>query len=323
MKIIVRLPNALGDMVMGVAFLSAVRNQYPGSDLHVILSKGLGDIKELLPFSVVIHEFDKKAHKGLAKLYRFGRKLRQEKFDLLFCLPNSISASVVCSAVKAKKSVGFYSPLNFLLFSHAYARPKGLHRVEEYISLLEKFSQQKTTQGDPKLVIKSDLPLKKKLVLINFNSEATSRRIPLDKGRALLQEMLVAFPTLEFGLIGAPKEFDYAERVRKGFEERVTNYAGKTTIYSLARLMKSSICMLSTDSGPAHLANALNLPLVVLFGAGDENNTAPFRKEQLQVLRLGKLGCEPCVKNTCMYGSPKCLELLENKFIINALTKYI
>lgn len=323
MKIIVRLPNALGDMVMGVAFLTAIRNKYPESSLHIILSKGLVDIKELLPFAVTAHEFDKKAHKGLRKLYEFGKNLRQENFDLLFCLPNSISATVMCSAISAKKTIGFYSPLNLLLFSKAYSRPKGVHRVKEYISLLENFNQSGADEIEISLGVRSEPRLDKKLVLINFNSEASSRRIPVEKGRAILQDLLISFPTLEFGLIGSNKELLHVEKIMRGLESRVINYAGKTSIHSLATLMGSSICMLSSDSGPAHLANGLKLPLVVLFGAGDENNTAPFFTNDLQILRLGMLECEPCVKNKCIYGTPKCLELLDTKRITEAIAKYI
>ena len=75
--------------------------------------------------------------------------------------------------------------------------------------------------------------------------------------------------------------------------------------------------MLTTDSGPAHLANALGTHTVVLFGAGDENNTAPYNHEYRTIIRLGKLDCEPCRKNVCIrYGTPQCLEQLDTHMII-------
>jgi heptosyltransferase-2 len=82
--------------------------------------------------------------------------------------------------------------------------------------------------------------------------------------------------------------------------------------------MASSKVLLTTDSGPAHVANAAGVPVVVLFGAGNENNTAPYNEKGRSIIRLGKLPCEPCVKNKCvLYGIPKCMELLDDQIIIN------
>ncbi|MDQ6888895.1 MAG: hypothetical protein M3Z56_01250, partial [Bacteroidota bacterium] len=81
--------------------------------------------------------------------------------------------------------------------------------------------------------------------------------------------------------------------------------------------------VLSTDSGVAHLSNALGVPTVVLFGAGDENKTAPFNKEKCTTIRLGQLSCEPCENNTCKrFGTPKCLTLLSEKMIIDEVLKH-
>jgi len=92
----------------------------------------------------------------------------------------------------------------------------------------------------------------------------------------------------------------------------------------LTGLMAASAVVLTTDSGPAHLANSVGAPTIVLFGAGNEYNTAPYNKQNLTVLRYGKLSCEPCVKNTCkLYGIPKCMQLIDELQIINTLSVYL
>ncbi|MBS1502134.1 MAG: hypothetical protein JST32_08740 [Bacteroidetes bacterium] len=92
----------------------------------------------------------------------------------------------------------------------------------------------------------------------------------------------------------------------------------------LVDYMTLAEAVLTTDSGPAHLANSLGVPTIVLFGAGDESNTAPYNKDLLTVIRAGKLECEPCVRNTCkLYGVPKCMELIDELRIINALKLYL
>ncbi len=96
--------------------------------------------------------------------------------------------------------------------------------------------------------------------------------------------------------------------------------AGKTSLPELCQTLASAKLMLTTDSGPAHLANAMGTQTIVLFGAGNENNTAPYNKEFLQAIRLGKLSCEPCTKNICVqFETPQCLELLETGNIISIM----
>ena len=82
--------------------------------------------------------------------------------------------------------------------------------------------------------------------------------------------------------------------------------------------------MISTDSGPAHLANAFQTPTIVLFGAGRESHTAPYNKEWVKTIRLGQPSCEPCEKNICTrFATPQCLERLDNKMIVETALQYL
>jgi ADP-heptose:LPS heptosyltransferase len=86
------------------------------------------------------------------------------------------------------------------------------------------------------------------------------------------------------------------------------------------QLFATSAVVLTTDSGPAHVANALGVHTIVLFGAGNENNTAPYNKNNRTIIRLGQLACEPCVSNTCkLYGVPQCLQRLDENVITAAV----
>jgi len=150
--------------------------------------------------------------------------------------------------------------------------------------------------------------------------------MPLDKGRQLLQILASTFRNIKFAFVGSPKEKQFIDQLlaHTADADRVENLAGKTDLEGLSRLMASAKVVLTTDSGPAHLANSVGTPTIVLFGAGDETNTAPYNKQYLHVIRAGKLDCEPCVRNTCkLYGVPKCMQLINEIEIINALSLYL
>jgi lipopolysaccharide heptosyltransferase II len=324
MKILIRLPNWLGDVVMSTPFINAVKASYPGAEIHVIIKKELAGIANLIP-QITIHSFSKKEFKGLNGVYRFGKQLRIEKFDLFFNLPSSLSSLVLGWATKAKKRIGYAKEGGRFLLTNAYSAPAGLHRVDEYIFLLEQFTGIKVDKREVKIYINKEKPIDEKLVIINFNSEASSRRMPEDKARKLLELLCDTFTGVKFGLIGSPKEKPFIDSlISNKYSHRFLNFAGKTNLEQLAGYMANAQAIITTDSGPAHLANSVGRPTIVLFGAGNENNTAPYNKQNLTVIRYGKLSCEPCVKNTCeLYGIPKCMELIDELQIINALRVYL
>jgi ADP-heptose:LPS heptosyltransferase len=107
-------------------------------------------------------------------------------------------------------------------------------------------------------------------------------------------------------------------------QNNIENLAGKTSLCQLAEILASAQLMLTTDSGPAHLANALGTHTIVLFGAGRESNTAPYNKDLRNIIRLGQLSCEPCEKNICeRYDTPQCLERLDSNRIIETVKLHL
>ncbi|QXV67008.1 glycosyltransferase family 9 protein [Mucilaginibacter sp. 21P] len=320
-RILIRLPNWLGDVVMATAFVNAVKTQYTDATIDVIIKKELSGIAEVIPGINKVHLFSKQDHPGLGGVYRFGKALRPERYDIFFNLPHSLSSFVMAWATGAKQRIGFRKEGGIFLLTRSVTKPAGAHRVDEYIHLLEAFTGKASTKR--KIELKANPANISNTVIINFNSEASSRRMPVDKGRNIINTLTTHFAELNFAFVGSPKEAAFIDEILSGLDNqlRLQNLAGKTNLKGLAELMAGSKAVLTTDSGPAHLANALGVPTIVLFGAGDENNTAPYNKDNLQVIRYGQLECEPCVRNTCkLYGVPKCMQLLDEKRILKALS---
>lgn len=325
MKILIRLPNWLGDVVMSTSFVTAVKQLYPDAQVDVIIKQELKGVAALITGVSNIYPFSKQEFKGLSGVYRFGKTLRSKQYDIFFNLPPSLSSATMAFATRAKKRVGFGTEGGFLLLTKACKRPKNVHRVREYISLLEQFIGRPIPSEPVKLVAHA-LTNEPRQLLVNFNSEASSRRMPVDKGVALLNLLLSTFADISIGMIGSPKDAEHVNAILAGFtdKDRIVNHTGQTTLNNLASLMAGTAALLTVDSGPAHLANSIGLPVVVLFGAGNEHNTEPFNLDDMTVIRAGELSCEPCVRNTCkLYGIPKCMQMLNETKIIEALSKYL
>lgn len=316
-KILIRLPNWLGDMVMSTAFVKAIQVEYPHATIDLIAKKGIAFLLDYFPAHSKSFVFDKDDYKGLRGAYQFGKQIsKQNAYDIFFCLPDSFSSAIMARATGAKKRVGFKKELRSFLLTDSFIKQPHMHRVEEYVDLLQQFC--KASIPVPAVELKLQHAEKKDAVIVNINSEAGSRRLPVAKAVSIINALQKQI-SQEIILVGSPKEKAFVDEVYAFVNNNgnISNYAGKTNLQELIQLLGSCPVMLTTDSGPAHVANALGTHTVVLFGAGNENNTAPYNKENCTVLRSGQPDCAPCVNNTCkLYGSPKCLELLDESIIV-------
>jgi ADP-heptose:LPS heptosyltransferase len=321
MKILVRLPNWLGDMVMSAGFIHQLQQFYPDASISVIAKKGIHDLLPYFPHFEHQFIFSKDKYKGIKGLWQFGKEIKMKvQFDLFFSLPDSFSSAFIGWASGAKKRIGFKKEMRGMLMTHTYAKPENIHRVEEYIALLELFTGKKAAA--PYVSLQHNFE-KKKHIVVNINSEASSRRLTVPKAVEELN-LLRKSTTEPIYLIGAPKEKPFIDEVVNHLENinNIENVAGKTSLPQLAELLASAQLLLTTDSGPAHLANALGTHTIVLFGAGNEANTAPYNNSLLTAIRLGKLSCEPCTKNVCkLYEVPQCMQQLDMEMVISKVLK--
>lgn len=323
MKILVRLPNWLGDMVMSVGFMHQLPDFFPGAQLSVIAKKGIHELLSFFPKTQHQFIFSKEEFRGFKGLIKFGNQIRQtENFDLFFCLPDSFSAAIMGAATGAEKRIGYKKELRQVLLTDSYSKPENLHRVDEYIQLIELFTGKPARPADVSL--HHQLP-GKNYIVVNINSEAASRRLTITKAVELLS-LLRSSIEQKIILIGASREKEFVDSVLMQLKDvsNVENLAGQTSLSQLTELLACAQLMITTDSGPAHLANALGTHTIVLFGAGNESNTAPYNRELRNIIRLGQLTCEPCEKNICIrYDVPQCLERLDSNRIIEMVKLHL
>ena len=324
MNILIRLPNWLGDMVMSTAFVQAVKNEYPNATIDLVAKKGIDFLLDYFPAHGQNFIFSKEEYKGIGGAWNFGKLIAaQKKYDCFFCLPDSFSSAIMGRAIAAKERIGFKKELRSVFLTHAYTKKKNLHRVEEYVDLLQQFIKKEIVV--PPVRLQTNVVEKNNALIVNINSEADSRRLPAEKAISIIAAMRSRINN-EIILVGSNKEAAFVEAVFNALPDKknITNKAGTTSLPELLQLFAGSAAVLTTDSGPAHVANALGVHTVVLFGAGNENNTAPYNKDNCSSIRLGQLACEPCVNNTCkLYDVPQCLVRLDENVIISLVSNVL
>jgi heptosyltransferase-2 len=323
MKILVRLPNWLGDIIMSTSFLNALKKAYPESEIDVIIKKELSDLLNYCNDIDFIYKFSKKEHPGVKGLYAFGKSInKRKKYDLFFSLPDSFSSVLLGYFTGSKIRIGYKNEFRNLLLTNSYTKGKGLHRTDEYLELLTKFSGKKITAPAVSLhkeLTSVVLPEGANLIF-NINSEAQSRRMPVELAIELINGIKKKLK-VNILLTGSGKDIPYVEELLINLTDKnsIFSYAGKTSLAQLIQLVSQADYTISTDSGVAHLSNAFSVKTIVLFGAGNELNTSPYNKTFLKIIRKEGLDCAPCLSNTCKFGAPKCLTMMESAVILSAL----
>lgn len=316
-NILIRLPNWLGDMVMAYPFLYAIQRTYPSATIDLIVKKGLAELVPAMGKFNAVFPFDKKSFRGARGAYRFGRELSEKTdYDLYISLPDSFSSAAMGYGSGATHRVGYRKELRQIMLTHAYSfSDKILHRKTVYLNLLAHYSQRVQTSSCPHLTVARPaqlfpMPSGKNLVF-NVNSNADSRRIPVFKA---IEYITFWLEKTNYNIIlpGHHSEYRYVQAVLEtlGSNTRLYNVAGKTSIPQLMALLLQAECLVTTDTGIAHLGNAMGTPTTMLLGAADERVTAPIFSEGLYMPRVPGLSCAPCVRNTCAVGGVPCLTQL-------------
>ncbi len=311
---------------MSLLFFETLSRLLPHSQIDVIAKSAIQDVFLHHPAIHAIYPFSKAQTRGLWQLFRFGRTLRrQTRYDAFVTLAPSFSSAVIGIGSGAPARIGYAGEGRSLLLTQAVQREAGIHRATSYIRLAERLADAGLppqeivkivrngwfyfSQDEQRRVMLPTAPDVRHIVL-NVNSEASSRRLPLETwitlGKRLLQETA---PRYRLVFVGAASERERVRRVIQGIgaQEEISDFSGKTTLRELAMLLRDADLVISNDSGPMHLANAVGTPVITFFGAGNPAETAPFYQQNAVVLNT-HLECSPCVKNVCKFSSVRCLE---------------
>ena len=121
-------------------------------------------------------------------------------------------------------------------------------------------------------------------------------------------------------LFGDSSQYELTSSICEGLGKRALNLAGQTSLRELAALIKLCSVILTNDSGPMHLADALDVPLVALFGSTSPILTGPYKQRESVIQK--KVPCAPCFKRRCPIDFP-CMKKIETEEVLSLLLSKI
>ncbi len=302
--ILVRGPNWLGDTVMALPVLRGLRAANPGARITIagrwaplLAGQGIADV--LLPYPA-----------PLSERRRFNRALGEEGADLAVLLPNSLESALAARRWRARRQIGFDTDARRPFLTDAIPRPDPRrHQVDEYLILLEYLGAE-ATNTVPEWHLGSDPEVDGEVqALLAEAGGGEGHLVGLHLGASLGPSKLWAAESfarlaarlsearLVPVLLGAAADRDTAAAVLAASRCAPISLVGRDRPALLPRLLTRLTCLVSGDTGVAHLAAALGVPTVTLFGPTDPELTAP-RARTARVLSSGA-PCSPCFLAEC------------------------
>jgi heptosyltransferase-2 len=333
-NILVRMPNWIGDMVMATPILFELRKKFPKSSITAMchypicsLLKKDPNIDEILPFDKTSF-FNKEKRKDIV------RKIKIKNYDLGVLLTNSFSSAWFFFSGGIKYRVGFTKPSRFFFLNMPVKFPenkKQQHLVITYKKMLVPLGIENSFSS-PKLYIDETELTETKKILKDYGYEEEKGIIGINPGAAYgaakcwipnrfreITLKLLEKTNKYIIFFGDSSHQELIKSICKDLSKRVINLCGVTTVSQLTHLISLCDIFLTNDSGPMHIASALKIPLVALFGSTSKVVTGPYNGG---VVIDKNVCCSPCLKRKCPTDFI-CMKKIEVEEVFEILKKEI
>lgn len=294
-RIWIRLPNWLGDVVMALPLLRAIRAGRPDAEIHLVAKRPFAPLLASWGVADRIHPLPAR---GLG-YWRFFRGLKHEYPDVWLLFTNSVRGDVEAWLTGCRQRFGLVRPGKWRpLLTHRYRVPADFDEARQHqLTLWENFLRHfgLTAPVDRSPVgaagtspMDSNRSVSAPIGLIPGSENTPEKRWPVAHWRALIQ----AFPEEHFVVFGTATDAPIAMAVCADFAPtHVSSLAGKTDLPTYVRQLTQCRLLITNDTGGMHLANALGVPLIGLFGPTNPVRTGPIFSGPTSILQPP--GCPP------------------------------
>jgi heptosyltransferase II len=287
----VRLPNWLGDVVMLLPILRAMRDGRPDVEFTLI---GKAAFEPLLAASGLADRYEPLPAGGRGYFWSF-RRFRMPPPECCFIFTHSLRGDLEAWMTGARLRFGIVRPGHRRpLLSHAHVLPAGFdaachHQFEQWEAFARAFGLTVSPIDRAPLPVPAGAPPRGRAIgLIAGSENNPGKRWPVAHWRTLIEEC----PDREFKLFGTANDRPITDQIAAGFDpQRVQNLAGATDLEVFMNELRTCALIIANDTGGMHLANALGTPVIALFGPTNPVRTGPVYSSPVTILQPP--GCAP------------------------------
>lgn len=324
MNILIVKMSAIGDVIHTLPALHAIRKHYPDARITWLVEEaasGLVEGHQALDRVLVSKRkrwvrgiLGSSCLESIREVHHFIKELRDTRYDLVLDFQGLLKSGVLVGLSRGKRKIGFdkgmeHQEHSYLFLNervppvdmdnHALLRGMMLLDVlgiqsKEIVFNLPVQDQHRDMVDD--LLVRHGLREFKPLVAIHPGAKWETKLWSNQKFSSLADRLIEQYDA-KVVFTGSQADRRTIQDIMSGMKGEAANLAGETSLKTLAALYEKTDFLVSTDTGPMHVAAAVGTPVVALFGPTAPWRTGPFGTGH-QIIRAG-LECSPCFKRKC------------------------
>ena len=338
MNILIVKLSAIGDVVHTLPSLAALRKRYPDAHITWVIEEAASDLLMDHPHLDRVIVSRRKGWIGdlkrgrissaLHEIRSFLLELRARPYDLVIDFHGLFKSALIVRLSGGKRKLGYDSlqELSGLFYNEKIPEDMGKHAVDRYLDFARRLGAQEDT---PEFIIpiqEENENRVKALLMANgigpndpfvaVSPQALwETKLWSDQKFAQLSERIIQ--ELNMPVVFTGGDAEATEGIQSFMTLPAVDLAGRTTLRDLACLFREASLLVTTDSGPMHLAAAMETPVAALFGPTDPSRTGPYGKGHT-VIRID-LHCSPCFFRTC--DTKLCMQGITVEDVFQAVRK--
>lgn len=318
-RIAVRGATWIGDAVMTVPALRELRCLFPQAHITLATNSRASELFSDADFIDDLLLYDHKI-RGAQYILRQAREWRAKRFDMAVIFPNSFAAAFLPFAARVPLRIGYQTDGRRLLLTHSFAAPAwrdARHESYYYLNIIAEleramFGGERLGAREPVFNLqvtkekqeaargilhqhgaRSDRPL---VALCPGSTNSRAKRWSEER-YAELADRLIEDGGVEIVLVGAKEELDVSQSVASQMRHQPILLTGRTNLAESIGVLSLVDLLVTNDTGPAHIAAALNRPVLAIFGPTNPLTTYPF-SPSAEIIRHPP-ACAPCMLRDC------------------------
>jgi heptosyltransferase-2 len=326
-KILVVQPSWVGDAVMATPTLRAIRELYPLAHIAYLMKRYVKPLYGGMPWvdQIITYRSGKTQSKTGKGLFDLSARLRAAKFDLGILLPNSFKAALVCKMANIPRVVGYERDGRGILLTDKLLHVKDRGKfipvpiVKTYMGLahylgsahrdlrLQLFvTESEAREGRDVLTrcgLNADIHRpgaagEPPLIFLNPGAQYGAAKCWRPEYFAEIADRFISELNATVLLSGLPKERQIIDTIKRCMKHAPLDLSNKgMTLGSLKEVVRRCDLMVTNDTGPRHIAAALDVPVVTIFGPTHPEWTEIYFEKERKV--AVKVFCGPCQKKVC------------------------
>ena len=257
-------------------------------------------------------------HALLRNLGSLRRSLRRREYDLVVDLQGLLKSALVSRMARTRRIIGpsFRREGAGLLYSAvAGRRNKNRHAVEENLDVVRHLGLQILPPEFPVRFPEMSVTERRPRVALVPASRWPTKNWPAASFTAAARRLQERAKASVF-IFGGKADAQVCGKIAGSLPQRVQNLAGKTSLAEMGGWFAQMDLVIANDTGPIHMAAAVGVPVLAIFGPTDAKRTGPYGPAHRVV--AAELGCRPCFRAACPHGSAECLPLVKPDEVVEA-----